>query len=208
MSEDFSYLKKYPVTRIQTPTDGYERHYPNIVRETDVQMEQKLWLPNEMNVSLDRMALKYTLSNKQRFAVEFVLNLFVQYELQVGNMWQRVGQIFPRPEVKMAASVVEMVERYVHAEFYNKINIELGLDKDENYLAFTKDPILNARMEYLGKLLSSEYEDQVLSVIIFSLTETVSLFSSFSILKSFQSNGLNLIPVIVRGTNQSSLDED
>lgn len=194
--------------RIQTPTEGYERHYPNIVEQVHVQMEEKFWLPNEMKVELDKMTLEYKLSPKQRHAVRFVLNLFVQYELQVGEMWRRVGDIFPRPEVKMAAVVVEMIERYVHAEFYDKINIVLGLDKDEHYLAFTENPILNERMKYLGSLLSPEAKDQILSVIIFSLTETVSLFSSFSILKSFQSNGLNLIPVIVRGTNQSSLDED
>lgn len=197
-----------PQTRIQTPTDGYERHYQRIVDEANVQISKLFWLPDEMKVELDRMTLKYKLTPEQRHAVEFVLNLFVQYELQVGDMWKRVAEIFPRPEVKLAASIVEMVERAVHAEFYNKINIELGLDKDEDYLAFTKNPVLNERMKYLGSLLSDKAEDKVLSVIIFSLTETVSLFSSFSILKSFQSNGLNLIPVIVRGTNQSSLDED
>jgi ribonucleotide reductase beta subunit family protein with ferritin-like domain len=40
------------------------------------------------------------------------------------------------------------------------------------------------------------------------MTETALLFSSFAILKSFQSNGYNLIPVVVRGTNQSAIDED
>lgn len=195
------------ITQIRTPTDGYERHYQNILDQSDIQMLKLFWHPSEMKVELDAMALKYSLAPDQRYAVEFVLNLFVQYELQVGEMWKRVAEIFPRPEVQQAAAIVDMVERYVHAEFYNNINVVLGLDKDEDYLAFTANPVLNERMKYLGKLLSSR-EDEVLSVIIFSLTETVSLFSSFSILKSFQSNGLNLIPVIVRGTNQSSLDED
>jgi ribonucleotide reductase beta subunit family protein with ferritin-like domain len=40
------------------------------------------------------------------------------------------------------------------------------------------------------------------------MTETALLFSMFAILKSFQSNGLNKLPVIVRGTNQSAIDED
>ena len=40
------------------------------------------------------------------------------------------------------------------------------------------------------------------------MIETAILFSSFAILKSFQSNGYNLIPVIARGTNQSAIDED
>jgi ribonucleotide reductase beta subunit family protein with ferritin-like domain len=99
-----------------------------------------------------------------------------------------------------------MVERAVHAEFYNQVNVQLGLDQDEHYLAYLDDPILNERAQWLGALIKSE--DHILSTIIFSMTETVLLFSSFAIFKSFQMNGNNLIPVIVRGTNQSALDED
>jgi ribonucleotide reductase beta subunit family protein with ferritin-like domain len=40
------------------------------------------------------------------------------------------------------------------------------------------------------------------------MTETALLFASFAILKSFQSNGYNKLPVVVRGTNQSAIDED
>jgi len=81
------------------------------------------------------------------------------------------------------------------------------LDNDDHYMAYTKDPELLERAKWLGELLSSK-EDEVLGVIVFSMTETALLFSSFAILKSFQSNGYNLIPVIARGTNQSAIDED
>lgn len=193
-------------TRIQTPTESYTRHYPKIVELANKQLEEQLWFSSEMKVELERIQLKYELTPEQLHAVQFVLNLFVHYELSVGDMWNKIGRIFPRPEVKLAASVFEMVERAVHAEFYNQINIQLGLDQDEHYMAFMNDPFTRERAAWLGKQLNAE--DDILGVTIFSMTETALLFSSFAILKSFQSNGCNLIPIVVRGTNQSAIDED
>jgi len=201
-------MEKEVLTRIQTPTEGYERHYPEIVRLANIQLEKQFWTSSEMKVELDRMQLLHDLGEDRTHAIKFVLNLFVRYELQVGDMWQRIGQIFPRPEVKLACSVIDMVERAVHAEFYDQVNKQLGLDTDEHYLAFLSNPELKKRVDWMGKLLSPRAKDPELGVIIFSLTETALLFSSFAILKSFQSNGFNDIPVIVRGTNQSARDED
>ena len=195
------------LTKIQTPTDSYVRHYPRIVELANKQLEEQLWFSSEMVVELDRMQLLYELTPEQLHAVKTVLTFFVRYELSVGDMWKKVAELFPRPEVQLAASVVECVERAVHAEFYNQPNQQLGLDTDEHYLAYTKDPELLERAQWIGKLLSDK-EDPILGVITFSMIETAILFSSFAILKSFQSNGYNLIPVIARGTNQSAIDED
>lgn len=194
------------MSKITTPTDSYTRHYPKIVELANKQLDKQFWTSTEMKVELDRMQLLYQLTPEQLHAVKFTLTMFLRYELFVGDFWQNIGKIFPRPEVKLAASVIDMVERAVHAEFYNQINIQLGLDRDEDYLAYKDDPILSARAKWLGELLNGE--DKILGTIIFSMTETALLFSSFAILKSFQSNGYNLIPVTVRGTNQSAVDED
>lgn len=196
-----------PKTRIQTKTDSYVRYYPKIVELANKQLEEQLWFSSEMVVELDRLQLLYELTPEQLHAVKTVLTFFVRYELNVGDMWRKIAELFPRPEVKLAASVIEMIERAVHAEFYNQPNKQLGLDTDEHYQAYTKDPELLERAEWLGKLLNDE-NDPELGVIIFSMVETALLFSSFAILKSFQSNGYNLIPVTVRGTNQSAIDED
>lgn len=197
----------YKKTQIQTATDTYTRHYPEIVRLAMKQLEEQLWFSSEMKVNLERIQLKYELTEEQLHTVKFILNLFVKYELMVGDMWKRIAELFPRPEVQLACSVAEMVERAVHAEFYNQINIELGLDKDEDYRSFMHDPDTAERVQWLGKMLNNE-SDPELGVIVFSMTETALLFSMFSMLKSFQSNGYNKIPIIVRGTNQSALDED
>ena len=194
------------MTRITTPTNSYKKYYPKIVELANKQLEEQFWTSSEMKVELDKHQLLYELSEEQLHAVKTVLLLFVHYERKVGDFWKRMATIFPRPEVELACSVMDMVERAVHAEFYDQVNVQLELDTDEHYLAYAEDPVLNERAEWLGSLLSSE--DTILSSIIFSMTETALLFSSFSILKSFQMNGHNLIPVIVRGTNQSAIDED
>lgn len=193
--------------RICTPTDSYKRYYPELVALANKQLEEQLWFSSEMVVALDRMQLLYELNDEQFHAVKTVLHLFLRYELIVGRFWEDVvAKTFPRPEVQLAASIVSMVERAIHAEFYNQINIELGMDEDEDYLAYVNDKELNERVNWLGKMLGQE--DKILATIIFSMTETALLFSSFAVLKSFQSNGYNLLPVIVRGTNQSAIDED
>jgi ribonucleotide reductase beta subunit family protein with ferritin-like domain len=188
-------------------TDSYVRLYPEIVRLANKQLDEQFWTSSEMKVELDRMTLLYNLSDEQLHAVKTVLHLFLRYELMVGDFWgQVVANTFPRPEVRLAASVVDAVEKGIHAEFYNQFNTVLGLDTDEHYLAYIKDPELKGRVDWLKGVLGQE--DKVLATIIFSMTETALLFSSFAILKSFQSNGYNLIPVVVRGTNQSAIDED
>lgn len=196
------------LTRIRTPTESYVRYYPEIVALGNIQLEKQLWFSSEMKMELDRIQLKYELTDEQRHAVLTVLKLFLQYELIVGDeFWMgTIAKVFPRPEVKLVASIIAMTELAVHAEFYDQINIQLGLDTDEYYSEYKTNPILAQRMEWLDEVLAGE--DKILASIVFSMTETAILFSAFSILKSFQSNGYNLIPVTVRGTNQSAIDED
>ncbi len=193
--------------RICQKTDSYTRHYPVIVELAEKQLEKQFWTSNEMKVELDKMQLLYELSEEQFHAVKTVLHLFLRYELMVGRFWEDVvAKTFPRPEVQLACSVVAMTERAIHAEFYNQVNVVLGMDQDEDYTAYVNDEDLKSRVDWLDSVLAGD--DKILATIVFSMTETALLFSSFAILKSFQSNGYNLIPVIVRGTNQSAIDED
>ena len=196
------------ITRIRQETESYVRYYPKIVEIANVQLEKQLWFSSEMKMELDKIQLKFELTPAQRHAVLTVLKLFLQYELIVGEeFWMgTIAKVFPRPEVKLAASVIAMTELAVHAEFYDQINIQLGLDSDEYYSEYKQNPVLKERMDWLDEVLSGE--DKILASIVFSMTETAILFSAFSILKSFQSNGYNLLPVTVRGTNQSAVDED
>ncbi len=77
------------------------------------------------------------------------------------------------------------IELMVHARSYNEINVVLGLDKDEYYTSYTKDELLNSRMEWVEGLIRGE--NKILSALCFSLTESALLFSSFAILKKLSS---------------------
>lgn len=195
-------------SKLMTPTVSYARHYPRIVELANKQLEKQFWTASEMKVELDRLQLLYELEPHVLHAIKFILQLFLKYELIVGEeFWQGlVAKLFPRPEVKLACSVMSMTEFAIHAEFYNEINVQLGMDKDEDYVAYANDPVLASRVAWLESVLAGE--DKLQSVIVFGLTETALLFSMFAMLKSNQMNGHNKIPVIVRGTNQSAIDED
>lgn len=197
-----------PQTRITTPNSSYELKYPRILEIADQQAEEQLWFKNEMVVENDRMELEYVLTDKQLHAVKTILHLFLQYELHVGEeYWNGIfTKIFPRWESKAGAATMAFIELMVHARSYNEINVVLGLDKDEYYTSYTKDELLNSRMEWVEGLIRGE--NKILSALCFSLTESALLFSSFAILKSYQANGFNLIKVIAQIANQSALDED
>jgi ribonucleotide reductase beta subunit family protein with ferritin-like domain len=192
---------------IQTPTDSYVVKYPEFVKYAEEQFTEKFWTETEMKVELDRMQLLYELTESELHGVKTVLHLFVKYELIVGEeFWGNIfSKVFPRPEIKRMASVFAAVELGIHAPFYDKLNRELGLSTDEYYTEYVNDPILNERITWLSDILNGE--DKILACIIFSFVEGCILFSSFGFLKHFQMNGKNKIPVIVRGTNQSALDE-
>jgi len=194
--------------RICTPTDSYEEFYPRFYELADEQLEDNLWFATEMEVELDKQHLLYKLTPAQRHMVEYILNIFLKYELFVGGEFWRevVVKTFPRPEVECMASVFSMTELAIHARAYNKINKVLGKDKTSDYLALYDDKELKARVDWLNKVLKGK--DKVLATAIFGMAEGALLFSLFALLKSYQSNGNSLIPVIVRTTNQSVIDED
>ncbi|ATN92828.1 putative ribonucleotide-diphosphate reductase beta subunit [Pseudomonas phage PPSC2] len=195
-------------TRIMTETDSYSTVYPQLLEFADQQFDKQFWTNTEMKVELDRMQLLFDLTPAQLHAVKFVLQLFLKYELIVGEeFWGNLFiKVFPTPEAKAMAAAFAAFELQVHARFYNQLNVQLGIDKDEDYRAYAANPELAKRVEWLESVLSGK--DKLLSVIVFSMTETALLFASFAILKSFQTNGYNKIAVTVRGTNQSAIDED
>lgn len=194
--------------RICTKTASYKTHYPQFIEYADRQLGTQFWTSKEMRVDLDRIQLLYEMTEAELHGIKTVLHLFLQYELFVGNeFWGNVvAKTFPRPEVQQMSAVFAMAELGIHAPFYDQLNKQLGLDTDEYYTSYIHNPVLKARMDYLDAVISGK--DKILAMMIFTLVEGAILFSSFAFLKSFQSNGRNLIPVIVRGTNQSAIDEE
>jgi ribonucleotide reductase beta subunit family protein with ferritin-like domain len=82
----------------------------------------------------------------------------------------------------------------------------LHLNTDEFYLDYVNDPVLKERMDFVDSIASSK--NDLISLAGFCLIEGSVLYSSFSYLKHFQSNGKNKLPNLVRGIDFSVRDED
>lgn len=193
--------------RICTPTTSYVTYYPELVAMADKQLVDAYWTAAEMKVENDTQDLIVNMTEAQKHATSVALKLFVKYELFVGGEhWNgNIRKMFPRPEAQRLCAAYGMVEECMHAPFYDKLNIVLGNHVDDFYTSYTEDPTLSARMGFLDKLATSK--DRIVSLCVFSLMEGAVLFTSFALFKSFQSGGMNLIPVTVRGINQSIIDE-
>lgn len=194
--------------RIQTPTESYKTYYPQFVDYADKQLGKFFWSHAEIEVEKDKQDFLINLTDAERHAVSYAAKVFVKYELFIGDeYWKtRIAKMFPRPEVERMAAAFTMTELCVHAPFYDKVNIALGLNTDEFYTSYVDDEELKDRIDYLNNLADSD--DDLLALAVFSLMEGAVLFSSFALFKSFQSNGHNLLSNTCRGINQSILDEN
>lgn len=193
--------------RIMTHTDSYVTLYPEFLKLADTQFEDCRWTANEISVEKDKQDMLINVKPAARHAITTGLKLFTRYEMFAGTeYWMgRVMKAFPRPEVQRMASVFGAFELQVHAPFYNKLNEVLGIDTDEFYTSYVDDPVLNARVQFLDKMVDSK--NDLLSVAVFSMMEGAVLFSNFALFKSFQSKGNNFIGNTVRGIDQSLVDE-
>lgn len=193
---------------IQTPTTSYVVKYPEFVELTNTQIDKCFWTSTEIKVKKDIQDLRVNLPPTDQHGVLSVLALFVKYELFVGGEYwlTRVFQNFPIPEIQRMASCFGSIELNVHAPFYDQINQVMGLSSDEFYDAWRDDPVLVDRMDFIDNLVNCE--DDALSVAGFTFIEGAVLYSSFAFLKHYQNNGKNFMMNVVRGVNQSAIDEN
>lgn len=193
--------------RMKTPKEAYVFDY-NVPVEMAVQQNSVFWLADEIKVEKDVQDIMVNMTESERHGVITVLKLFTLYELVAGKEYwgNRVMKAFPRPDIQMMASSFSYFELNVHAPFYNKLNEALHLNTEEFYTSYVNDPLLNDRMKFIGKLVTSK--DDLLSIAAFSLIEGAVLYSAFAFLKHFQSVGKNKLLNVVRGINFSVRDEN
>jgi len=194
--------------RIFTPTESYKTHYPQFVEFAEKQLGKFYWTQAEIEVDKDKQDFLINLTDAERHAVSTAAKLFVKYEIFIGEeFWKnRIAKMFPRPEIERMAAAFTMTELCVHAPFYDKVNVVLGLSTDEFYTSYVDDPEMLSRVNFLNDLAQSD--DDLLALAVFSMMEGAILFSSFALFKSFQSNGHNMISNVGRGISQSVLDEN
>lgn len=191
-------MEKYllPINERQEPIDFAE------------QQLKVFWTADEVKVEKDIQDVLVNFTEAEKHAVITTLKLFSIYETHAGDEYwgERFKKIFDGAEFHRMASVFAMFELAVHAPFYNKINQLLHIDTPEFYLSYLEDPVLKARVEHIGKLISDP--DDLVSLASFSLVEGGILYSNFAFLKHYQSQGKNKLMNVVRGINFSVRDEN
>src|SRR5690606_1221344 len=166
------------------------------------------WPHFEVKVAKDKQDILVNMTEAERHATITVLKLFTKYEQIIGDdFWgQFVFKKFPRPaDIQPMASLFSAMELAVHAQFYKKLNEELGLGTDEFYDGYANDPDLKQRIEHLHSILDKGSDLEALGSFTFS--EGAILYSSFAFLKHFQSQGKNKLLNVVSGINFSARDE-
>jgi len=198
--------------RIRTKKSEYTFDYPEAIAFAEEQQDI-LWTDREISMEKDLHDLKNNLDEAELHGVITVLQLFTEYELNVGNEYwsNRIAKAFPRPDIQRMANMFAYVEINVHAPFYSKINEILGLATNEFYNSYKENKILNDRMTWIGDVLSSPRDnnlDLLRSLGAFSFIEGAVLYANFAFLKHFQAEGKNKLTNLIAGINFSVKDEN
>ena len=168
------------------------------------------WVHREIDFNRDVQEFHTELNATERYIVGTILKTFAQTEIHVADeFWGRLYDFFPKPEFYALGTTFSENEMR-HAFAYDKLNEVLDLT---DYETFLEDPVAKDRLANMMKMRktnkgSYSVRDIAKTLFIFSgLVENVNLFSQFAILRSFSSNGRNLLNNIADIIDWSQLDE-
>lgn len=168
------------------------------------------WIHDEVDFSADLHQFKTELNDTERYIIGTILKTFAQTEVHVADeFWSELYKYMPKPEIfRVCATFTENEMR--HADAYDKLNEILGLT---DYEAFLEDEVASSRLDNLTKIKKDHkgnpsVKDIARTLAVFGgFTENVNLFSQFAILRSFSSNGKNLLTNIADIIDWSQQDE-
>jgi len=173
-------------------------------------IQSTYWVHDEIDFSRDLHEFKTALSDTERYIIGTILKTFAQTEIHVADeFWNKLYDYMPKPEIFVLCSTFTENEMR-HALAYDKLNEILGLN---DYATFLEDEVASARLENLMKIRKDHQgapsvRDICRTLAVFGgFTENVNLFSQFAILRSFSSNGRNLLTNISDIIDWSQQDE-
>lgn len=192
---------------IRQPQEAYIFKYP-IAAELAEKQRSIFWTAEEIGVENDKQDFLVNMTEAEKHAIITTLKLFTIYELILGGeVWgDRLFHAYPRPETQMMCNAFSFAELNIHAPFYAKLNQSLMIDTEEFYLSYKNDPVLSERINFVHSAVGSE--DLLFSIAAFTLMENCVLYSNFSFLKHFQSQGKDMLKNVVAGINFSAKDEN
>lgn len=180
--------------------------YPGAKELMDAQQDV-FWTAKEIPVEKDIHDYRHTMTPQQFNLVTVTLQLFVEIEQKVGEVWEQIESWYPHSEIEGACSQIASMEKSVHAFFYQKMSDVLNIDPEEIAKNQQTIQVLKSKLEFLNQITKNLSADKPLALATISFIEQVLLFSNFAMLKSFQSNGHNLITNTITGVDFVVQDE-
>jgi ribonucleoside-diphosphate reductase beta chain len=180
--------------------------YPaaNAIRE---QQQDVSWTAQEIPVDKDIHDYRHEMNEQQLNLATVTLQLFVEIEQKVGEVWDQISDWFPHSEIEACCSEFARMEKAVHAFFYQKMSDVLNIDPEDTAENQETIQVLKSKLVFLRKITSDLGDNKALSLATVAMVEQVLLFSNFAMLKSFQSNGHNLIKNTITGVDFVIQDE-
>ncbi len=183
--------------------------YPELI-EFKKPIKATDWVHDEINFDKDVQDFKVKLNDHERYLIGTILKTFAQTEVFVADeFWSKVGEYLPKPEVNVVAATFTENE-WRHALAYHRLNEVLGLDDFE---AFMEDEVAMSKFNNLTKIRKDSNgkpsrKDVAKTLALFgAFTENVCLFAQFATLRSFSTNGRNLLTNVGDIIDWSQFDE-
>ena len=180
--------------------------YP-VAKQIMEEQQDKSWTAQEIPVEKDVHMYRHVLSEPQLNLVTITLQLFVEIEQKVGEVWETISHWYPHSEIEGCCAEIARMEKSVHAFFYQKMSDVLNIDPEQIAKNQATIKVLKNKLEFLTKITANLSDNKPLSLATVAMIEQVLLFSNFAMMKSFQSNGHNLISNTITGVDFVVQDE-
>ena len=192
---------------IETENPLFGRYLYPTAKDILEQQQDKFWTAQEIPVEKDVHDYRQNLSAAQLNLATITLQIFVEIEQKVGDVWEEIAHWYPHSEIEGCCTQIAAMEKSVPAFFYQKMSDVMNIAPEETAKNQQTINVLKNKLQFLQQITTSLAEDKMLSLATVALIEQVLLFSNFAMLKSFRSNGNNFISNTVTGVDFVIFDE-
>jgi|SaaInl8_200m_RNA_FD_contig_81_127101_length_10369_multi_3_in_0_out_0_10 ribonucleoside-diphosphate reductase beta chain len=192
---------------IETPSLFGENLYPT-AKEIMERQQDAPWTAQEIPVDKDTNDYRKGLDETRLNAVTIILQSFVEIEQAVGDVWSEMASWYPHSEIEGLCKEIARMETSVHAFFYQKMSDTLNIPPETIKKNQEDTKVIREKLAFLKKITKDISKDKLLTKATLALTEQVLLFSNFTILRSFKSNGHKYIMNTLFGVDYVIRDEE
>jgi len=193
--------------QLETPNNLFGLYLYPEAKAIMEEQQDKTWSAQEISVEDDKHDFLSVMSVPQRRVTDTTLQLFVEIEQRVGDVWNAIASWFPHSEIEGTCMEIARMEKSVHAFFYQKMSDVLNIDPADVVIQQQAISVIREKLTLLESITSDLSKDKALTLFTVAAIEQVLLFSNFAMLKSFKSNGYTLIKKTLTGVDYVIEDE-